>query len=144
MSKYWATEEFKSLQAEWYQKLEASGFVDIENNSKEEPLLRQNSGKSYTSSSEVIRVNKQKYYELLAQHTSSEIFSNPAHRLVLELRSNGATFSTIILKLKDASLSKDLSSRHSLRYLIRRYEMKWNINTYLPHQINHNITKERK
>lgn len=87
-------DDLKTLQTEWYRKLEDMGFVDIENNSN--GLL-----KAWHSSYFQIKYNpdvfskKQEYYELACVFLHNHEFESSKEKIVWSLHSQGMSLRAI-------------------------------------------------
>lgn len=126
MSKPWGGDKFKKLERKWNDKLAKSGFIDAEVTIDGERKLKQyacnifersNTKKEYIS-------QKMLYYELLTQHAFHHKFTNQTDKIIMELASNGARPIEIVKRLK--KIGKKIH-RHTVRFIIRRYEHLWKI-----------------
>lgn len=130
----WKSTEFKSLQKDWYKALADEGFVDAEELIGEELVLRQTAAHPYQGLPEVVRQSKEDYFRLLAQHTQKEVFKRSVDRWILALRSQGHQIKTICAYLIVMDMARE---RKTVRFIIRKYEMKWGIREYTPKQLNY-------
>ena len=125
--KFWQTKEFKSLQSEWYSRLAASGFVDVERKIGEEDALIQNSANVYRQAPAVIRDAKQEYFLTIAKNAAEEVFDKESDFIIMTKHGEGLS----IEEITDILQAKKLKChRQTVRYVIRRYEMRWNIKEY--------------
>lgn len=118
--KFWQTKRFKSLQNEWYKKLDN----DAEKIINGEHVLKQRASNSYRSISRIARENKQRYYELLGSYFHKEDFIDGVEKLVMERKSNGVSIKLISDELR---LIGERCHRETIRHIIQKYEKKWDI-----------------
>lgn len=128
--------ELKALQKIWYQKLKDSGFEDIERGGS---IVFE----TVTSSSNKIRtvyVKKEdreieeEYYRRLyeAAHSETARYKNKADKIILTNFSNGVSITEIVEILCQRGCPRH---RHTIRFVIRRYEMLWGIRFYNKDQL---------
>lgn len=127
--------QFLKLQQSWYEKLAGSGFKDIEKMQGGEMVLIQTASYCYRNTDEFTRNIKEEYYRCLAQvvNAPETTFRNDVDRYVLLRHSEGAKAKTIVNELRGFGISRH---RHSVRFIIRRYEMEWGLKHYNPQQLN--------
>ncbi len=120
-------EEFKKLQKLWYKRLEESGFKDIEK-LEDKPVY----DPPYLT---------KEYYELIYQAVQDEktVFRNNIHKYILTRHSEGAQIKAIVRELLGQGTPRD---RKSIRIIIRKYEMAWNIRHYTLKQLNVKMRKK--
>lgn len=125
--------EFDKLQKYWYKRLEEGGFKDIETSKEINNYDYFIQG--YRNLNDISKYTKAHYYSLLTQHVNSgdTIFRNLIDKHILTRFSEGAKINTIVKELKDRGMSRD---RYSVRVIIRRYEMIWNIKSYTRKQLH--------
>ncbi len=123
-------EDLKKLNAIWYVKLKEAGFVDIE---KKNGRLKQPSPMAELYDRR--KGNREIYFQMLMAKLSdpSTVFRNFIHRYILIRHADGAPAVIIVRELRAAGLSR---TRDSVRFIIRRYEMLWNIRHYTRTQLN--------
>lgn len=126
-------QEFKKLQQYWYKRLEQEGFKDIEK--AQEIAHEQNFLKEYQSLNSIYRHTKEDYFRLLNQaiHDENTQFRNHIDKYILTRYAEGARIKTIVQELLNLGMSRD---RYSVRIIIRKYEMAWNIKTYTRKQLH--------
>lgn len=112
--------DFKKLQKEWYDKLKAEGFKDIENGRESNTVWQDahvvNNGKYnrfYTNID---------YYRSAGIFLHHYSFESPTDRAVWELHTNGASFRDIAVKLK-CKTHVVLKIVHSLRDKMSTFEV---------------------
>lgn len=151
---------FKELQEIWYAKLATVGFVDIE---KDGQLLTSASypyrhigsktqkasypyrhvgsedAKSITSNyfqrlDAFYRVlgAKQLYFEMISSRVQVEKFDCDADEIIMRRTAEGAQIKAISEELKVLGHKNE---RKTIRYVIRKYEHRWNIKTWKPEQL---------
>jgi hypothetical protein len=81
---------------------------------------------------------KEEYYRLISQYVSSEttVFRSEVDQYILTRHAEGAKHSAIVSELEARGISKH---RHSIRFIIRRYEMAWGIKKYSDKQLNKKV-----
>ena len=141
MPKFFESDDFKKLNAEWQEKLAISGFVDAEVPVKPQDTIFRGDG-SYrlkVSTGDVFRKDnivelqeKAAYFDLLVSYVQNEEFPNKADKLIMTKRSEGMKIKEISEELKKRGFK---SHRQTIRYVIRRYETKWLIKKWQPNQM---------
>lgn len=128
-------EEFKKLQKEWYQRLSDQGFDDIEKIRNDHVVLIKSSSYSYRDMDAICREAKEQYFILLEQKSKdvSTQFRNDIDKHIMIRHSEGAHINTIVRELDALQMPRE---RKSIRIIIRRYEMAWNIRCYTKKQLN--------
>lgn len=106
VTKPFQTEDFLRLRDTWYERLEASGFEDIEKHLSKTPntLLKQFAAFQFNEHDPDTYAAKQNYFYLAAHFLSSHSFEKEEHRQVWELHAAGLSFRRIAQAL---STSKD-------------------------------------
>lgn len=128
---FWKTKAFKNLETEWYEKLLKNGFVDIE---QDENFLRRMTADIFRKKvSDVTNANKASYYAIISSYVQEESFKDEADRIIMTMVSDGARIKSISCVLKSKGFK---NNRATVRFTIRRYEMKWGIKTYEPQQLS--------
>lgn len=125
------SDEFKKLQKDWYQRLKENGFKDIEKDERlNEPVET-----LFRNTDEFLMPLQEEYYRLLSQAVNDEntVFKNEADRYILTKYSEGMQIKDIVEDLSKLGMPR---KRLAIRYIIRRYEMKWKIKTYSKKQLN--------
>lgn len=122
--KFWQTESFRQIDKLWREKLQESGFIDIESGTGK---LKQNAANSYrTTISEVID-GKLRYFELLGQGLNSENdFKDELEKHIIQRRAEGFKIEEISSELKSYGLTRK-THRQYIRRVIQFYERKWKI-----------------
>lgn len=137
----WQTKQFKDLQAIWYEKLSANGFVDIEHVVGDDQELIQSATYPYRYNPSVIeRQNKQVYFEQLSKHVQEQVFSNEIDKLILSKRADGCQIKEIVDALIKVGYRR---TRETVRFTIRRYENSWGIRSWTPKQLTANKKKKQ-
>lgn len=131
---FWKSSNFKALQKSWYRRLEEEGFQDAEEIIGEEFVLKQTASHPYRGLNEVERSSKEDYFRLLAQYAQHEPFKRTLDKYILGMRSQGWQIVSICKFLEVAGMARE---RKTVRYIIRKYEMKWGIREYTPKQLNY-------
>lgn len=136
--KFWRTNQFETLKAEWEKKLKESGFEDAEADIGGERHLKQRASNPYAHryrcEEELPRESKLTYFLLIAQMCAREQdFKDTSDRLIMERTSEGWTITEISKELKKRALFKH--NRDTIRYIRRRYEAKWGIRIWSREQM---------
>lgn len=130
-------EEFKKLQTEWYQKLQDSGFKDLEERFENPLCLRIQDRADYYFKrlAPHKRKDKEEYFNVLTAivYNPSTQFKNPTDKFILYAYVEGHRISAIIKSLAQLGV---LRNRKTIRILIRRYEMRWHLRKYTRKQLN--------
>ncbi len=132
-------EQYKNLQEQWYSKLAESGFVDIELHKDNRlvfmgVLLGEDFLGIEFDDAQVVQA-KQIYFTLLSERTQDErtTFKSLVDRHILQRHAEGALVKTIVEELLALGTPRD---RKSVRIIIRRYEVEWDIRYYTSRQLN--------
>lgn len=124
---YWRNQDFKTLQKQWYQRLEDLGFEDAEVVVGDETFLRQTSERPFRACPVRIK-QKEDYYRVLTHRVADSEFRNEVDQQILTLRSEGKTFKEIAVAAK--------CERKKVRFTIRKYEMAWGLRRYTLQQLD--------
>lgn len=122
--KFWQTESFKSLEREWYARLEKAKFEDAEETVNGNSHLKQRASNSYRNARAVEREAKYAYYQMLASFCNEEAFQDRVERFVLERRAEGAKIKEICEELRKMN---ERCYRNTIARIIVKYEIKWGI-----------------
>lgn len=120
------------LQAFWEKKLEQSGLIDIEKPIGKERYLRQNSFSLFCENDLRLRA-KAKYFDLLCEKVAHYKFNNPIEEFIICKTADGFKIAEIVRLLEEIGQTKH---RHTVRFIIRRYEHKWGIRKWTMKQRN--------
>lgn len=126
MAKFYQTQSFLKLHAEWQRKLEASGFEDIETTSGEN--LKQYAPNSYRQAHRLIREAKLEYFRLITHKAHDDEFIGPLSLTIMTMRGDGVP----IIEIAD----EIGLHRQTVRYIIRRHEHRWGIRFWTARQRN--------
>jgi hypothetical protein len=133
-AKFWRTREFERLAQEWERHLSESGFRDAEMTVKGDRILREPANNAVRRRSQVVREAGAEYFALLAEKFAQETdFADESDRLIMEATVNGWTIKEISQYLSQYGLKK--ANRDTIRYIRRRYEMRWRIRHWEPWQM---------
>lgn len=123
-------DQLKELQKLWYKILEDSGFVDIEKLINGRLVLKQNAAHNLWEQDPLDCELEREYFRLVSHKVNDEatIFRNESDRMILQMHADG-------LKIKDIT-AVVFRDRKTVRHIIRRYEMAWNIRIYTRRQLN--------
>ena len=130
-----AKHAFKELQEEWYRKLADAGFKDIERFKGDELILVGRAADCYKFTTNLTRPIKEEYYRWISQEANDEetVYRNEADKHILTRYSEGAKVKVIVKELKMMGMPRH---RHSIRFIIRRYEMEWGLREYNDRMLN--------
>jgi hypothetical protein len=128
-------DEFRALQKLWYGKLAEHGFKDIEKQKGDDFTLIQSASHCYKGTDLHSRQAKEEYYATMAKtvHDDATFFRNEIDRYILTRHVEGAKIKVIVKELMMMNISRH---RHSIRFIIRRYEMAWGLRHYNYQQLN--------
>lgn len=125
---FWKTKQFQALSKIWELKLKDSGFIDAE--SRYGNIKTREAVSTYGKATPLERETRQEYFRILGKLTNETKFKNELERLVMTLHSEGHTIKDIVERLH---IARD---RKTIRYIIRRWQMKWGIRTWTLGQMN--------
>lgn len=136
-------DKFKALQRQWYKILEDSGFEDIEKVVGDELVLKQNASHGFliTERNLLQQQAMTEYFRLMSQKVNDEytVFNCKEDAIILEMHCLGARVIDIINTLKSNGMYRN---RNTIRYIIRRYEVNWNIKNYERKKLNNYYVKK--
>jgi len=127
------TQEFKQLQKEWDERLRLSGFIDIEQTVGDQRVLSQRSSNSYQQDTEWVINNKLEYFQAITYYVNLEdtVFDSEVDRMIMERRADGVSIRSICEALSAVALLTHKSGyegqRYRVRFIIHKYEHRWNI-----------------
>lgn len=130
---YWKSREFKTLQDHWYKRLESEGFQDNEVRVGDFVVLKQRAARPYRDLGELSRETKECYYRILAQQVQEAEFRNDVDKLVLTWFADGMKIKKICEELERRGIGR---CRVAVRFIIRRYEMRWGMRIYSRKELN--------
>jgi len=130
---FWKAKKFKELNTEWNKKLKESGFEDLEVETKGERLLKQRAANSYRQANELERQTRLDYFLLLGYLAHNTKFDSSFDQLVMLRHSEGKTIKEIVDEISKNGISRD---RKTIRYIIRRWQMRWGIRNWKLKQMN--------
>lgn len=132
MPKWYETNSFKSLEEFWYERLEKAGFVDAEKKIGNSPVLIQNAPNAYRQAPPLVRQHKADYYRMLGECVHQEKWDDTVDKLVMSRLAEGAKIKQISAELKKKRMKHH---RQTIRFIIRKYEVKWHIKNYKQNQL---------
>lgn len=121
-------DEFLRLQETWYEKLEESGFKDIEKLHRGELILIENSTRVYRNCADLFEIEmREEYFRQIAHavHDEETCFRNETDRYILTRRAEGAHIKEIESELKTNPGRG--RKRWAIRGIIQRYEAAWGL-----------------
>ena len=127
---FWRTKQFQALSKTWELNLKRCGFQDAEVSLKGDRALKQRATNSYRQASELERDTRLEYYRILGQLTNETKFKNELEKKIMVMHADGHTIKEIVEGLH---ISRD---RKTIRYIIRRWQMKWGIRNWSLSQMN--------
>lgn len=133
MEHFWRTKKFKVLSIEWDTNLKVSGFRDIETSCGGEKVLKQRATNAYRQADEFERASKLEYFCTLSHLAQRTLFPSPLEQIIMQSHAEGVAIKEIVDELQKMGLSRD---RRTIRFIIRRWQMKWGIRTWSPCQMN--------
>lgn len=133
MAEFWRTKSFKLLSYSWNQKLEVTGFKDAEIELKGDRALKQRATNSYRQASQLERESRLDYFLFLGHLAQNTKFQCDLEKFVMLRHSEGATIKEIVEEISLRGISRD---RKTIRFIIRRWQMKWGIRSWTKRQMN--------
>jgi hypothetical protein len=136
MRKVWRLSEFRDLKQEWEERLFYDGFVDIEVEKNGTRQLKKfadapTHDAKMTPEQAEIRAD---YFSKIEQFVAKETgFEDESDRLIMERTAAGCLIWEISKELREKNLKK--SNRDTIRYIRRRYEMRWGIRHWRPEEM---------
>lgn len=121
---YYQTKKFKELNKKWNQKLQKTGFEDIEREVNGTRLIKQYASNWARNADQEIIEAKSKYIDLLQQKVNEFIFEDRIEQFIMGNLSQGNKISEIVEELELAGID---IHRQTVRFIKRRYEVKWKI-----------------
>jgi hypothetical protein len=138
--KFWERPDFIALQAEWYARLEESGFVDVERSSDiSDPGRPRHDVQK--DRHRAIHEERFAYYSFLGQNADQTRFRNDVDAIIMRMRAEGAKLREICEHLAAVGTPR---RRVAVRYRIRIYEMKWGLRQYTPKQLGRYYQTKRQ
>lgn len=127
--------KLKDLQKHWYKILEDSGFVDIEKMVGGELVLKQSAAHNFWDIHPFDREMDEEYFRVISHKTNDDTttYRNALDKIIMQMHADGLKAAEIICSLKSQGISKH---RHSIRFIVRRYEMAWGIRQYPLSKLN--------
>jgi hypothetical protein len=132
--KFYETDDFKRQQQEWYGKLAEAGFNDAETVIANDHKLKQ-----YSCRREPLNNNKLHYYQAITEYVNTQSFDCEIDEIVMFMRADGIKIKDISTELKKRGLER--SHRETIRYIIRKYEVRWGVKKYKPSQMSFSRSK---
>lgn len=130
---FWKTPDFKSLQRAWYARLEREGFRDAEEIVGGEYVLKQIAAHPYRGMGHLAIQTKEAYYRLLGLQVQTGDFASEVDRLILTMFADGRRIKHIVEALHNLGTPR---ARNTIRFIIRKYEMRWGLREYTAKQLN--------
>ncbi len=131
---FWKTKEFKALQDAWYRRLESLGFQDAERSIGHEMRLKKLASHSaYRDADELTIESKTQYFNILSEKINEAEFLSEVDRLVMTWYCDGMNIKHICIELDKLGMKR---GRDTIRWTIRKYEMRWGMKQYTPRQLH--------
>lgn len=130
--KFFETKAFRQLAEEWEQKLEESGFIDIEKSVGEGRELRQYSANAYRQAASLVKETRAEYYTLLSERCAREEFESEIQRYIMQSVAEGARLVEVHRNLLSFNIPINYET---IRFIVRRHEHKWKIRKYTSKQM---------
>lgn len=134
---FWKTPSFKALQQAWYQRLRDEGFEDIEEFIGEELELKDKDLRRAGHRDYMRAEYDAEYFHVISQKVHETEFRNDVERLIMLSHSEGKKAVTICEELKQRGTPRH---RHAIRFIVRRYEAKWELKTWSPTQLGKKVS----
>lgn len=130
------TKQFLKTQLEWYQILQKHGFVDQEQVKGTELVLKQRSTNVYRQADATTRESKREYFLMLSRNLSKQKKISEVEAKIIHLFSDG-------IRRKEIAEILNIN-RHTIGFIIRRWEHRWGIRTWTPKQLDANWKAKRQ
>lgn len=141
MSKFYEDPKFKTLRDKWYKRLKQVGFEDAEQVLDHDLVLKQFSANvlsRYAHGSGLELNAKVLYFQALSANLAEHPPEDEGERLILEMTSQGMLVPEMAPILKAKGLPY---GRETIRYVVRRYETKWKIQTWTADKLRKKTAK---
>ncbi len=135
--KFYETDDFKEQQKKWYEIIKLMGFKDIEKTIGNEQKLLQ-----YSKCGKLTDNEKLSYYQILTHYVNTQLFDCEIEEIVMFMRADGIKIKDISEELKNRGLER--YHRETIRYMIRKYEVRWGIKHYDRYQMSFTRRKQPK
>jgi hypothetical protein len=124
--------EFEALQSEWYEKLRQQGFIDIEQ--KDPRSVPSHIAAMETPRKLLLFETTEEYFRKIsdAAFDPKTKFKSKKDKYVMGLYARGVKQIDIMLLLKQRGTPL---RKEAIRFIIRKYEMAWNIRHYTKKQL---------
>lgn len=134
-----ADKERLRLQKVWYEKLAEAGYEDIEHFVADRLVLKKSVMYPFKHTDFERMTIQQEYFRLLGIKVNDEetYFKSEVDRYILTRHAEGTKSKTIELELKGRGTPRH---RHSIRFIIRRYEFRWGIKSYSERELNRKVS----
>jgi hypothetical protein len=130
---FWETKKFKKLSVVWEKKLKKSGFEDAEREHCGKVFLKQLAENAYGKTDKLERETRLEYYLLLSHLVDSAVFPNRLEELIMHKHADGFSITEIVNEAKKEKLPV---FRHTVRYIIRRWHMRWGLKYWSLQKMN--------
>lgn len=133
MAEFWRSKKFRELYKTWNSKLKSSGFVDSETDLQGDRALKQRATNSYRQADQLERESRLDYYMLLGNLVHNTNFNSEVDEIVMTLHADGFSIKEIMAEMGKKGFRRH---RHTIRFIIKRWQMKWGIKHWSPKQMN--------
>lgn len=130
---FWRQQQFKALQLEWYKRLEESEFKDAEKIIGEELELKQAAAYLFKGEDEPTWKAREAYFHLMSQQIHEAEFRCEIDEIIMTWHVAGQRIKSICEELDRKGMHR---CRHTVRFTIRKYEMRWGLREYTRKQLN--------
>lgn len=134
-----SAKELLKLQKHWYELLASSGYDDIEHFVKDRLELKKSVMYPFKHTDFERMLIQEEYFRLLGIKVNDEdtYFKSEVDRYILTRHAEGIKSNVIAFELQERGTPKH---RHSIRFIIRRYEFQWGIKSYNLRQLNKKVS----
>lgn len=133
MEQFWRSRKFKVSLQEWNKKLEDIGFEDAEVELKGDRALKQRATNCYKQASELERESRLEYFTFIGHLANNTKFPDEVEEFVMLKHSEGFSIAEIVAELSDINRPRH---RHTVGFIIKRWQTKWGVRSWSLRQMN--------
>ena len=122
----WKSKKLSDLKKEWEQKLQDSGFIDIEKEVRGERVLKQFSANAFRTTDTLTISSKQEFFGLIGRRVAGDKQMSAKEREIMTQYSQGIQQRQIIEHLQKLGIK---CSRITITRTVNRYLTRWQIPT---------------
>lgn len=125
MARFYESKEFREVEKHWNHILLETGFIDQEQLSRGERILKNDPGShAYRLSAQSEIDSRLRYFETLSRLSRETIFPSLLEKIIMQMTADGKK----IVDIQEHLLKNGRSlHRQTIRFIIRRYEHDWGL-----------------